>query len=188
MGQVAGGLLPGDRFPELDLESSGSSVRLSERWAARPLIVSFMRHFGCAFCREQLILLSRAWGEIQAAGGDAVAVFQHDPDATERFCEAREVPFSCLGDPALQGWDRLALGRGNWRETIALRHANRFVRAIARGGAPGKSVGDVHLRPGAFVVGMDGRVVYAHYASDASDNPPVSELLAALRSVAPSSA
>ena len=39
-------LKPGDKFPELTVESREGEVSLSERWRKGPLVVAFMRHFG----------------------------------------------------------------------------------------------------------------------------------------------
>ena len=39
-------LKPGDKFPELQVESREGDVSLSERWRKGPLVVAFMRHFG----------------------------------------------------------------------------------------------------------------------------------------------
>jgi peroxiredoxin len=63
----------GDRFPDLALDSLDGPVRLSERWTGQPLVVAFMRHFGCPFCREHLIQLSRHHDQVRAAGTVAIA-------------------------------------------------------------------------------------------------------------------
>jgi peroxiredoxin len=39
-------LKPGDKFPDLTVESREGEVVLSERWRKGPLVVAFMRHFG----------------------------------------------------------------------------------------------------------------------------------------------
>ena len=39
-------LKPGDKFPDLKVESRDGAVLLSERRREGPLIVAFMRHFG----------------------------------------------------------------------------------------------------------------------------------------------
>ena len=39
-------LKPGDKFPELHVESREGDVALAERWRKGPLVVAFMRHFG----------------------------------------------------------------------------------------------------------------------------------------------
>ena len=39
-------LKPGDRFPEVVVQSVDGDVALKERWRDGPLVVAFMRHFG----------------------------------------------------------------------------------------------------------------------------------------------
>jgi peroxiredoxin len=40
----------GDAFPDIKLDTREGDVALSERWRNGPLVVAFMRHFGCAEC------------------------------------------------------------------------------------------------------------------------------------------
>ena len=81
-------------------------VELRERWRRGPLVVMFMRHFGCAFCREQLIKMGRAHADFAAAGAEVVAIFQYSAEATRDFCASRKVPFDCLGDPLREAYAR----------------------------------------------------------------------------------
>lgn len=37
---------PGDRFPEITVQSTEGPVKLRDRWRHGPLVVAFMRHFG----------------------------------------------------------------------------------------------------------------------------------------------
>jgi peroxiredoxin len=170
----------GDRFPDLTLEAVDGPVELSERWRRAPLIVAFMRHFGCAFCREHLILLGEAYHEIRAAGGDALAVFQYRAESTRNFCRHRGVPFDCLGDPEREGYQRVSLGRGERKEYLGAKVLRGWMRTARRGVVPGIPKGDVALQPGTFVVDREGRVAYAHYNRDSTDNAPVADLLAAV--------
>jgi hypothetical protein len=39
-------LKPGDKFPDVKVESREGDVALSGRWRNGPLVVAFMRHFG----------------------------------------------------------------------------------------------------------------------------------------------
>jgi len=174
----------GDAFPDLTLESVDGTVRLSERWAVGPLVVAFMRHFGCPFCREHLILLGRAYHQICGAGGDAVAVFQYGPESTERFCQSRSVPFDCLGDPARDGYRSVALGRGPRKEYLSLKVLRQRKRVRAVGARAGIPKGDVAQRPGTFVVDPGGTVVFAHYNEDSTDNAEVADVLEAVASAA----
>ena len=47
-------LVEGDRFPSLRIETIDGPQSLAPRWRDGPLVISFMRHFGCTFCREHL--------------------------------------------------------------------------------------------------------------------------------------
>lgn len=171
----------GDPFPELALESIDGPVKLADRWAEGPLVVAFMRHFGCVFCREHLIVLGEAHDEIRAVGGNVVAIFQYRAESTHSFCRGRSVPFECLGDPGRGAYRAVGLGRGTWKEYLGLRvfrQRRRAREAGARQGLP--RGGDVAQRPGTFVVDTNGNVVFAHYNEDSTDNPAVADVLAAV--------
>jgi peroxiredoxin len=129
--------------------------------------------------------LGEAHEEIRAAGGDVVAVFQYRAEPTFHFCRKRDVPFDCLGDPQREGYHAVGLERGPAKEYIGPQLAKGFLRAARHGALPGRPVGDVAQRPGTFVVSPEGRVVYAHYHKDSADNPPIGELLEAVRAAVP---
>jgi peroxiredoxin len=174
----------GDRFPDLTLDSLDGPVRLSERWTEQPLVVAFMRHFGCPFCREHLIQLGHHHEEIRDAGGDVIAIFQYRAEPTASFCRARGVPFECLGDPTRAGYAAVGLDRGERREYLSLPLFGPLLRAARVGAFPGKPEGDVAQRPGTFVLDRDGTVVLAHYNVMSPDNPPMSALLDAVSGLA----
>jgi len=174
-------LQAGDPFPDLTLESLEGPVRLSERWRERPLVIVFMRHFGCAFCREYLIQLSRGYEELRAAGGEVVAIFQYRAQPTVSFCRSRGVPFECLGDPDRTGYRAVGLGRGERKEYFGLHVTRMWLRAAKSGAFVGKPQGDIAQRPGTFVVDQGGEVVLAHYNRSSPDNPAMPALLEALK-------
>jgi peroxiredoxin len=171
---------PGDRFPNLTLESLEGPAQLSDRWAERPLVITFMRHFGCAFCREHLIQLTRSYEELRSAGGDVVAVFQYRAEPTVNFCRSRGVPFECLGDPSRAGYQAVGLERGQRKEYLGLSLIRQWGRAAKVGAFVGRPRGDVAQRPGTFVVDRDGEVVLAHYNVTSADHPPMPAVLDAV--------
>ena len=174
-------LAQGDAFPRLTVESAAGQLELADRWSRGPLVIAFMRQFGCAFCREHLIELKQTYPEIQQAGGDVVAIFQYGAEATERFCEAREIPYECLGDPLRQGYEKVSLGRGGIREYLGWRVFKGWARNARKGVFVGRPQGDVAQRPGTFVVDSSGRIMLAHYNEHSTDNVPVERVLAAVR-------
>jgi peroxiredoxin len=176
-------LAPGDAFPNLLLDGVDGRIELRERWRRGPLVVMFMRHFGCAFCREHLIRMGRAAGEFDAAGAEVIAVFQYSAEATRDFCASRKVPFECLGDPLREAYGEVSLGRAKRKQVLSLKIARRYVTALGVGAVgAGAKGGDMAQLPGTFVIDREGRVVLAHYAESSADNPPVATVLAAVRS------
>jgi peroxiredoxin len=128
--------------------------------------------------------LDGARDEIREAGGDVVCVFQYRAEPTRNFCRQREVQLECLGDPEREGYDAVGLERGGMKELARPKVAIRAVGAATKGALAGKPEGDTRLMPGTFVVASDGRVAYAHYNEDQSDNAPIEEVLEAVRSAA----
>jgi peroxiredoxin len=179
-----GPLQTGDAFPNLTLDAIDGPVLLSERWSRRPLVIVFMRHFGCAFCREHLIRLTRAHDEIRAAGADVIAIFQYRIEPTKRFCESRGVPFDCLGDPSRESYEAVGLGRGERKEYIGLNVMKNWLKVARVGAVAGMPKGgDIALRSGTFVVDRAGRVAFAHYNASSPDNPSVEAVLGALAGI-----
>jgi peroxiredoxin len=114
---------------------------------------------------------------LREQGADVVAVFQYRAQPTFHFCRKRDIPFDCLGDPEREAYHAVGLERGGAGEYIGPQLAKGFLRAARHGALPGRPVGDVAQRPGTFVVAPDGRVAFAHYNKDSSDNPSMEELL-----------
>jgi peroxiredoxin len=126
--------------------------------------------------------LDEALDEIRAAGGDVVCVFQYRAAPTRNFCRQRGVQLECLGDPELAGYDAVGLERGGIKELASPKVAIAGLRAAAKGQLPGKPEGDTALMPATFVVDTEGKVRFAHYNADQSDNPPMEPVLEAVRS------
>jgi peroxiredoxin len=114
-----------------------------------------------------------------------VAIFQYRADPTYHFCRKRGVPFDCLGDPEREAYHAVGLERGGLTEVIGPQLAKGFLRAARHGAFPGVPKGDTAQRPGTFVVSREGRVLYAHYHKDSADNPPIDEILGAVRDYEP---
>ena len=126
--------------------------------------------------------MDEALEEIREAGGDVVCVFQYRAAPTRNFCRQRGVELECLGDPELAGYDAVGLERGGVKELASPKVAIAGLRAAAKGRLPGKPEGDTALMPATFVVDSQGKVRFAHYNADQSDNPPMEPVLEAVRS------
>lgn len=125
--------------------------------------------------------MGEAYDEFRKVGADVVAIFQYRAEPTYHFGRKRGAPFDCLGDPEREAYHAVGLERGSAREYIGPQLVKGFVRAARQGQFGGIPKGDYTQRPGIFVVSPEGIVLYAHYHKDSADNPPIEELLAAVR-------
>ncbi len=129
--------------------------------------------------------MGEAREDLRAAGADVVAVFQYRGAETEAFCVDQGVPFDCLGDPDLEGYDAVGLRKGGVREYLGPQMLKSTLAAAKEGHFVGNPKGgSIALNPGTFVVDREGRVAYAHYNEDSADNAPDEDVLEAVRRVA----
>jgi peroxiredoxin len=96
---AANALGEGTRAPDFErAEVRGGSVRLSRRLADGPVVLSFFRGAWCPFCGLEL----RSWGEhlpeLQAAGGQLIAISPEATDQTHAELAEWEPPFAVLTD------------------------------------------------------------------------------------------
>lgn len=129
--------------------------------------------------------MDQAREEISRLGGDIVTIFQYRAEPTRNFCRRRGVDLDCLGDPDREGYHAVGLERGSLKDYAGPKMATRTVKAIASGHlVKSPKGGDVAQLPGTFVVDPSGRVAFAHYNRDSSDNPANEPVIAAVREAA----
>ncbi|HEX4110519.1 MAG TPA: redoxin family protein [Solirubrobacteraceae bacterium] len=167
----------GDPFPAVAVQSVEGPVDLAERWAQAPLVVTFHRLW-CPFCQQSALQLQAA----REAGADVVIVYRQDAQTVAEKCGERGVG-ECVADPG-QALER-ATGLERFKATRYVAFApTKLVGALREGGRVGMVNTDLLQGRGTYVVGRDGRVAYAHVSGNASDIPPLDDVLAAVRAAA----
>jgi peroxiredoxin len=163
---------------ESGLTQSGESlVQLAE---ASPVLLVFLRHAGCTFCREALGDIALARGAIEAGGTRIVLVHMGDGEAIGRL----------IGKYGLSGVDRICdreqnlyrafgLGRGRWRQLFG---PKVLVRAFAAGllsrHGIGRLTADSFQLPGLFLIGAKG-IIRRFRHRTAADRPDYAAICAA---------
>ena len=138
-----------------------------------PVLVLFVRHAGCTFCREALSDLARArtTNGGRAAALDAVVVQMGTSEQGRRLLDTHELhDVAVISDPERRLYRALDLGRGSLGQLFGPRIWWRGLMATLRGHFVGRLVGDGFQMPGAFVL-HEGRVIRAFRHRDASDRP-----------------
>lgn len=115
--------------------------------------------------------------------GDAeVAVVTFTP--RQRLAPYREqlgIPFALLTDPDRAAYDVYGLGRGSALRVYGPRTLLRYAQLLLRGRRLQRITEDTLQLGGDFVVGRDGRLVYAFRPDGPDDRPPVTDIVQAVR-------
>lgn len=152
-------------------------VRLSEM---QPLLIVFLRHFGCTFCRETLQDLAEQHASVDAAELRVVLVHMVEHDvAQKRFAEYGLHDAISVSDPLRRMYRVFGLESGGVRQLLGARVWLRGVLAGLFGGhGVGRLAGDGLQMPGAFVV-RNGCIVAGFRHADAADRPDYAQIAAA---------
>lgn len=150
--------------------SDGRSVRLTDLAAEKPLVLVFLRHFGCIFCRENVaqLRLHPTLNVVFVAMGSA--------EQTERFRQSMRSPHLFIADPELKLYEAFGLGKGTGRQLLNPKVFARGFGATLRGHWVGLPIGDPWQMPGMFKIEIDGTVSWEYRSLDAADNAPVAEI------------
>ena len=151
---------------------AGAGRTLAELSADRPVLLVFLRHLGCTFCREALADLASARARLDAAGVRIVLVHMGDDAGLATLVAKYGVgEAGRIADPGKSLYRAAELGRGNLAQLFGVRMWLRGLEAgVFAGHGVGKLAGDGFQMPGALVL-RQGRIVRAYRHQDAADRP-----------------
>ena len=158
--------------------SGGRTV--AELSAVAPVLLVFLRHFGCTFCREAMADLAARRLGFDAQGVRLVLVHMTEAAVAEPWFERyglAGVDHVC--DASCEFYQGFGLTKGSFQQLFGL-HA--WIRGFEAGVVGGhwvgvQQLGDGFQMPGAFAVHR-GRVAEAFIHRLASDRPDYGKLLA----------
>lgn len=161
------------------LSVDGAPVRVATLWEHRPVVLVFLRHFGCMFCRELAAGLRSEEPLIRAEGAELVFIGNGDARMARAFRDDFDVSSPLFTDPTLEVYKRAGMkyGLGSLWKT-----AKNAGRALASGHLQGLTRGTALQQGGVLVVDRGGRVLYDFSSDTAGELPPVAEILDSLRS------
>ena len=121
--------------------------------AESPLLLVFLRHFGCTFCREAVDEIARKRAAIQAQGPRLAFVHL----GTEERARTFFTPYGLVdvprfGDPEGRLYEPFGLMRAELRQYLNSESLFRMVMAWMSGHFVGPPAGDVQRMPGAFLL------------------------------------
>jgi len=159
------------------------SVHLSETFKQGTTLLTFLRHFGCTFCRQWLSQLENRFTDLTAAGLEVVAVAMGDPKHAARYCPQLAPSATCLSDSTVEVYNVYGLKRAGLKEFASLDMLVKGARATIQGYFPGEVTADPTMLPGTFIVDNAGIVRYAYYSKHPGDHPDIDALIHAAQAV-----
>ena len=147
---------------------------LADASAKRPLVLVFLRHFGCTFTRQILRGLQDL--EQQAKNQNATLVLVHmlqSGQEIDYLGHNSDIPR--IADPRCELYRAFGLGKGGFLELFGPHVWWRGLIAVFKGCGVGHLAGDGLQMPGAFVF-QDGKIVSSQPARTAADLPDLSSL------------
>jgi peroxiredoxin len=163
-------------------DQDGNPVRLRDLWRDGPVVIAWLRQFGCPFCRAYAVRLNRARGRFAAAGARVVLIGQGSPDDATRFRRRLGLDLRVLtnADRVTYLWAGAKLATLD--ELIGPAVLARALAAMARERVIlGRNTADEAQLGGSIVVMPDGTIPFTHISRDASDMATPDELLVALQ-------
>jgi hypothetical protein len=162
------------------LDVRGTPSLLGERWERRPVVLVWLRHYGCLFCREQAAEMCAAKAEIVSLGADLVFVGNGTPSQARDFQQQFAPEDTVLTDPDLRTYGIIG-ARGGVLNTVGPRAWRAGLRALRRGARQTRVKGHPFQQGGVLVIGPGDRVLYTYISKAAGDHAPVTDVLATLR-------
>ncbi len=144
----------------------------------QPVLLVFLRHFGCVFCQESLYDIGQLREEIGNRGHKIILVHMEENEVAEKYLKKYGLDkLPHISDPDCLLYQKFGLVKGSFSQLFGLQTLARGFKAGMSikqfGGAP---FGDAFQMPGIFVIN-EGKVEAQFVHQKISDRPDYLGLL-----------
>lgn len=164
-----------EALKEYKLNPSGET--LFDASFRTPVMVVFLRHFGCTFCRETTRAISKKRSQIEGKGTRIVLVHMSSEEDAKLFLNNYQIEdIDTLRDPECNLYHLFGLEKGSFSQLMGIRVILRTIESgIFRRNGLGALQGDSFQMPGIFLLNK-GKVIKGYRHSYASDSPDFMDL------------
>ena len=144
-----------------------------------PVLLTFLRHFGCIFCREALHDLADRKQSITDANITLVLVHMSDNSIADQYLKDYNLPnVQHISDPECTLYSVFGLTKSGPSELLGLKNLIRgFELTVKRRAKPSfRYIGDGFQMPGIFMIDK-GNVVDRFVHLSASDRPDYDQMI-----------
>ncbi|MEM9884313.1 MAG: SelL-related redox protein [Bacteroidota bacterium] len=144
----------------------------------QPVLLVFLRHFGCTFCREALADIAERRLSVESSGIKIVFVHMSENKLAERYFNRYDLAgIDHVSDPSCLYYAAFGLTKGNFTQLFGLKSWVRgFQAGVLNGHLVGAQLGDGFQMPGVFVI-SNGQVQNSFIHKIASDRPDYESLV-----------
>jgi peroxiredoxin len=164
------------------IATSSSGKTLGDMSAVKPVLLVFLRHFGCSFCREAIDDIAKLNKRLSQKGVQVVMVHMAPDNITAEqfFKKYKLTPVDHICDPQKVHYAAFGLGRGTPQQLFGLMNWIRgFQAAVIEGHGfayHNEEIGDGFQMPGVFVL-HQGMIKNSFVHQAAWDRPNYEEML-----------
>src|SRR5512145_1400779 len=160
---------------------SGETVALADLWKSQPILLFFLRHFGCAICRAHLRQIARAYPQILEHGGTVAAITFADTASAAYLQSTQDVPFPLLLDLPRRAYRAFGMLDGSLSDVISPRILVQQLRQIRHGHVPYALPGsNIRQLGGSVIIDTSGIVQFHHPVVPTDNYPTIDQYLAIL--------
>ncbi len=161
---------------------TNKGVLLQEHSFNQPVLIVFLRPFGCIFCMEAMQDLSNQRDYIESSGVEICCVHMATASVAEQYFEEYGLNLiSHVSDPNCSIYESFGLLKGNFNQLYGLkvwmRTAQLAIQDLRR--LRMKQIGDGFQMPGVFLV-YKGQVVSQYIHSKTSDRPDYKNIIGSI--------
>lgn len=138
-----------------------------------PVLLVFLRHFGCLFCQEALRDISERKDQLSYNKIKVVFVHMAENEVANEFFEKYSLSgYEHISDPECKLYNTFGLGKGSFSQLFGL---STWIRGYQisrskRHHMAGKVIGDSFQMPGIFLLNK-GEIIDSYIHKSASDRP-----------------
>jgi peroxiredoxin len=145
----------------------------------KPVLLVFLRHFGCIFCREAMKDIGSKKNEWEAKNINVVLVHMSENDVAEKYFKKYGIPeIEHISNPSCSLYASFGLTKGSASQLFGLKNWIRgFEVTVIKGTPIGlRQIGDGFQMPGVFLI-SNGAIMDSYIHASASDRPNYESLI-----------
>lgn len=163
-------------FSSITTKSGNSLEELSKK---NPILLVFLRHLGCVFCKEALQDLSKKKQYLEDRGVKLVFVHMGPEDEAQKFFAKYDLgDYETVCDPDCKYYAEFSLVKGTFSQLFGLQVMLRgFEASVVKGNSLSlRQIGDGFQMPGIFLI-SNGQIREQYIHKLASDVPNYDNLI-----------